>query len=187
MSGTLCNVATALEMCCRSRPADRCGRLLAGGKHLLEPDRPQPQALRGGDLAVLQQRQQRAPAAHVGDQGLPLVDSQGVADRLTHGRDRQPALLGGVDHLDVQPRGHEQAVEERIAVGGFADGGGGHGADLLHLVQIEQLAVVAEHLDGGAACSRRPSGRGGRYPAPGGPPAGAARALRSGRRPEPRR
>ena len=125
-------------------------RLLAGGEHLLQPDRAQPQALRGGDLAVLQQRQQRAPSAHVGDQGLPLVDSQGVAHRLTHRRDRQPALLRGVDHLDVQPGGHEHAVEERIAVGGLADGGGGHRADLLDLVQIEQLAVVAQHLHGGA-------------------------------------
>ena len=31
---------------------------------------------------------------------------------------------------------------------GFAHGGGGHGADLLHLVEIEQLAVVAENLHG---------------------------------------
>ncbi len=137
-------------MCCRSRLGRALRRFFAGGKHLLQPDRAEPQALRGGDLAVLQHRQQRAAAAHVGDQRLPLVHAQGVAHRLAHRRDRQPAFLRRVDHLDVQPGGHEDAIEKRVAVGGLADGGGGHGANLLHLVEIEQLAVVAEHLDGGA-------------------------------------
>ena len=44
-------------------------RFLAGGEHFLEADRPEPQALRGVDLAVLEHGQQRAPAAHVGDEG----------------------------------------------------------------------------------------------------------------------
>ena len=103
-------------MCCRSRSAERCGDSSLVENISCRRIEPKPQALRGGDLAVFQQRQQRAAAAHVGDQGLLLIDAQGVAHRLAHGGDRQPALLGGVDHLDVQPGGHEDAVEERVAL-----------------------------------------------------------------------
>ena len=56
-SGRLCSVATALAMCCRSRSRRTPRRFLAGGKHLLQPDRAQPQALGGGNFAVFQQRQ----------------------------------------------------------------------------------------------------------------------------------
>ena len=47
---------------------------------------------------------------------VALVDAQGVAHRLADRRDGQTAFFRRVDHFDVQPGGHEDAVEERFAV-----------------------------------------------------------------------
>ena len=136
-------------MCCLSSSAERRGDSWLVRKRLLEPDRAEPQALVGDDIALFEKGQQSAAAADVGDERLTLLDAQGVAHRLADGRDGQPAFLRRVDHFDVQMRGHEDAIQEGLAVGGLADGRGGHGPDLLDLIEIEQLAEIAQHGHGG--------------------------------------
>ena len=105
--------------------------------------------MRGGDFAVFEQRQQRAPPADVDDQRMALIDPQRVTHRLTHGGHGQARFLGRVDDLDVQSCGHEDAIQKRLAVAGLAHGACGHGADHLDLVQVQQPAEIAQHADGG--------------------------------------
>ena len=97
-----------------------------------------------------EQRQQRAAAAHVGDQRLAPRDARGLAQGLPHRRDRQPALFRRADDLDLQARGQVNAVEKGVGIAGLAGGAGGHGPELLDLVEFQQLVEVAEDGQGHA-------------------------------------
>jgi len=126
------------------------GRIVAGGQYLVQADGAQPQALRGDDLAVAEERQQGAAAADIDDQGVAAIDVQRPAQRLADRRDGEAALFGRADDLDLQPRGKVDAVQEGIRVAGFAGGASGHGPNVLHLVEIQQLAEIAEDRQGHA-------------------------------------
>ena len=126
------------------------GRVLVVGQHLVQPHGTQPQALRGDDLAVAEQRQQRAAAADVGDQRLAAGDARRVAQGLPHRRDRQPAFFRRADDLDLQARGKVDAIEKGVGIAGLAGGAGGDGPELLDLVEFQDFVEVAEDGQGHA-------------------------------------
>ena len=96
----------------------------------------------------MEQGQQRAAAADVGDEGLALRGAGRLAQRLADRRNRQATLFRRADDLDLQARSKMDAIEKNVGIAGLAGGTGGHRANFLDLVQLQDFMEVAEDGQG---------------------------------------
>ena len=74
-------------------------------------------------------------------------DRRGIRDDRGTGARIVDDLESALDHLDVDPGGHVQPVQERVPVVGFAHGAGGDGLDALAPKLAGQRGHAGQRLD----------------------------------------
>ena len=103
---------------------------------------------------MIEQIQVRAAATDLNHQGFAPFEPLGP-NRLTDRRNRQPPLLRHADDRDFQAGGHQNPVHKGIAIGGLSHGTGGHRANAVDPVGIQNVTVVPQ--DGQVWACNRPS------------------------------
>ena len=112
------------------------GHVLVGQELLADAHRAQPHRLGLAQPPALQLHDLHAAAADVDAE--PVADGRGVGD----GQVAVPGLLGAADHPHLEPRLVGDLGQQLVAVGGVADGAGGHG---LHPLDAGGAQEVGEH------------------------------------------
>ncbi len=138
-------------------PAQEAHALLVapvpGGEVLAHADGAEGVGAGVDGLALAEERDVRAPPAHLHEERVPRGESLVVAQHLAHGHVGEPVLLGAVDDLDVDPGAQPHPVQEGVAVQGLAHRAGGDRAVADHPVGVhdppEPFQGLERDLDGG--------------------------------------
>ena len=128
---------------------------------LTEPHRAQRVDAGAVGLSFPEQRQARAAAAHLGQQGPGAANRGAAPEHLSHGEEDQTALLGFVDDLEGNTGAPLHPVEEHIAVPRLTNSAGGHRSHRVNTVAVNHAAEVLERRQGGID-GLRPDGAGGK-------------------------